>query len=336
MHGIGIIGCGAIFKNHIDVVLTNNQVKLVAICDINEDKTHHYSKEFNCTGYTDYKELIQDNEVDVIHICTPHYLHHEMILAALNSNKHVICEKPVVMNSGQVNSVKDALKTSKSKLCIIFQNRYNITSQTIMDYIKINKLGEVKGIKGFVTWHRDAEYYERSGWRGFYKTEGGGVMINQAIHTLDLIQWFGGELEWLKGSIDTRILNDVIEVEDTAEVTMKFINGATGIFYATTGYVQDSPVEIEVMFEEGALRIFQGRLYLIKNGDMVEIKKDQQKKGPKSYWGNSHGVQINGFYDQIIMDGKDFINIHEGSKAVKIIEAIRQSSQQNKKIYFDN
>ena len=157
-----------------------------------------------------------------------------------------------------------AAKENKRQITINFQNRFNPTSIKAKEIIDSGEMGKIRGVKGLVTWFRDADYYVESGWRGSFQTEGGGVLINQSIHTLDLMRWLVGEVEFIEGHVSTRALKDVIEVEDTAEATLYFKNGARGIFYATNCYTDNSPVEIEIHFDKGTLRIYDDELIKIQ------------------------------------------------------------------------
>lgn len=324
MLGIGLIGCGAISKTHLKAIEGSNRGKLVALCDIKEDKVQKLADQYGCKVYNDYKELIKDATVDVIHICTPHYLHGEMIAEAVKAKKHVLCEKPIVMNMKDAEEIKN-LDRQDCKIAVCFQNRFNPTSIKIKDVTQAHTLGKLIGVKGFVTWYRDEAYYKDSDWRGSFATEGGGVLINQSIHTLDLLQWFGGDIEWIKGNTSTRLLNEIIEVEDTADATIQFKNGAIGLFYATNCNVVNSPVELEITFERGSLRVFNNRLYLIQKGEMSELISDQVSKDAKSYWGESHSILIDEFYQAIINNTEDYIHFEDGLTAIKMIDGIYRS-----------
>jgi hypothetical protein len=174
-----------------------------------------------------------------------------------------------------------------------------------------------------VTWHRDKEYYVNSSWRGRFETEGGGVLINQAIHTLDLMQWFGGKVDSIKGHVDTSVLEDIIEVEDTANATIYYENGAIGIFYATNTFTTNSPVEIQMDFEKGSLRLCGGKLVLSQNKSETLVVDDSKKNIKyKSYWGYSHEKQINEFYKAVLNKAySGYVSIKEGNKAIKMIFA---------------
>ena len=208
----------------------------------------------------------------------------------------------------------------------MFQNRFNQTSVKAREVLDSGMLGRIKGIKGIVTWYRDSSYYTESGWRDDRERAGGGVLITQALHTLDLMQWFCGEAERIKGYADTRCFRGVIEVEDTAEATIWFKNGARGIFYATVCFTDNSPVVIEIHCEKGFLTIWDGELYLARDGKRELLARDQLASGEKAYWGLSHEKLIKHFYKCILQDTADYISVPDAYVSVEMAMGIYESS----------
>lgn len=334
--GIAIIGCGAIYQNHANAVINNEKSYLVCVVDKDENKAKEVAKKYDCDYYVDYKEMLENDDVDVVHICTPHFLHGTMALNAVNKGKHVILEKPVALNYEEAMNMTEKLKESDRIVAVCFQNRYNNTSEKIMEIINNKSLGNVRGVKGYVTWFRDKEYYQGSDWRGSMATEGGGVLINQSIHTLDLLQWFGGKMKSLYGHVSTRLLNGIIEVEDTADATVKFCNDAIGLFYATNDYVTNSPIHMEVLFEKGQLTLMDNKLYLMQDDKMEIVASDIVDANEKSYWGNSHEKLIDNVYECIINNTEDYISVEQASVALHMIKAINYSSKNNNIEYLFN
>lgn len=331
-----IIGCGSIYENHANAIKEYEFSEIVSVVDINEEKAKLAAKKYGCTYYTDYIEMLKDKAIDVVHICTPHYLHSKMAIDAMQHDKHVFTEKPLGISCLEgKNMLEESIRLNK-KLCVCFQNRFNNTSIKAKEILREGTLGKIIGIKGIVTWNRDRNYYLSSDWRGKYITEGGGVMINQAIHTLDLMQWLGGEINAIKGNIDTRVLNEVIEVEDTADATFYFKNGAIGIFYATNCYSTSSPIELEIHAEKGCLRIIDNKLYLTINGVTSIVANDNiDINGYKAYWGLSHKALIQLFYDCILKnDFNGYVNAKDGIKSLEMIHHIVESSKLKQKISF--
>ncbi len=243
-----IIGCGAIYQNHAGSIIESDKARLEAVCDIDATRLEAASRKYMCRAVADYREILDDPAINMVHICTPHYLHAPMAIEAMRKGKHVLTEKPMAISVEQAEEMIKVSSETGMRLGVCFQNRYNQMSRKILDIIRSGEAGGLKGAKGFVTWYRSEDYYRNSGWRGTWEKEGGGVLINQSIHTLDLLNWFaGGDIKSLKASVDTRRLEGVIEVEDTADAFMKTKTGAPVLFYATTGYCANSRVEMEIV-----------------------------------------------------------------------------------------
>ena len=320
-----IIGCGNIHQVHADVLKKIKIADLNYMVDIKTDRAKKAAQKYNCNYLTNYKKLLNKN-IDAVHICTPHYLHAPMAVEFLKNNINVLLEKPLALNYKEGQKIVEAEKNSTAKLTVCFQNRFNTNNQKAKRILEANNLGKVKGIKAIVTWHRGENYYLEDDWRGKYATEGGGVLINQAIHTLDLMQWFGGSIKDVKGNTDTRVLDKVIEVEDTAEATLYFENGALGIFYATNTFTDNSPIEIVIDCEKGSLRLFDDQL-IIKTADNTNFFEENNKGNYKAYWGYGHQKLIKKFYQNISNNNQKLINASEAIKSLKLIKEINDSSK---------
>ncbi len=325
-----IIGCGAIHGNHANPIISCPEANLVAVCDINEEKARAVAEKYNCRFYTDYKEMLDQADIDVVHICTPHYVHAPMAVDAMRKGKHVLTEKPMAMTPEEAREMIRVSEETERVLGVCFQNRYNATSVKIKELLESGKAGRILGAKAFVTWHRDEKYYTESGWRGTWETEGGGVLINQAIHTLDLLQWFLGDIESIHANVDTRLLKGVIAVEDTAEATIRYRNGASALFYATNCYPANSPVEIEIICENATIKLSDQLTIKYKDGETETVSEENPKTGEKSYWGSSHKYLIHDFYKKLSEGAPFGIDGKAGIKALEMIRAIYVSSNTRK------
>lgn len=295
-----IIGCGAIHTCHVDALRHVPGVVLRAIVDIDSAKGSRLAADYGCHFYQDYREMLLDDAIDVVHICTPHYLHKPMILAALAAGKQVFCEKPVVMNPLEANEIQAAATRHQRRVGVCYQNRLNPTSLAIQRCITDGTLGSLRAIKAVLTWSRSGDYYAASPWRGSFATEGGSLLINQAIHTLDLMQWFGEGVKSLKGVVDSAWLADEIETEDSAMVILRFHNGARGLFYASNSHISDSPLLLELEFERGMLRLTDNVLWLFSDDTRTQLASDAAPDGiGKSYWGIGHRLAILHFYQAL-------------------------------------
>ncbi|RPH30582.1 gfo/Idh/MocA family oxidoreductase [Buttiauxella warmboldiae] len=323
-----VVGCGAIHTLHVEAIKSHPACQLWAIVEIDSVKGHALAERYGCHYYADYRKMLCDTQIDVVHICTPHFAHKEMIIAALTAGKHVFTEKPVALNPGEVNEIKQALASAATQLGVCYQNRLNPTSQKIKALLESNTYGKVLSIKAVLTWNRPHDYYAQSPWRGRFATEGGSLLINQAIHTLDLMQWFAGGVESIKGVVESSFLSDATQAEDTAMANMQLANGARGIFYATNCHTTNSPLFLEIHCENGLLQLHHNNLWLI-TGEQKELLASDElpDTGQKYYWGSSHQQAINNFYHAIKhMDDRNYVDIYQAEISLQMVEAIYQSS----------
>ncbi len=336
----GIVGCGNIFPMHAVSISKQENVELVAVCDVKEDRAKARAKEFNCKYYLDYKEMIDKEELDVVHICTPHYMHAPISIYASNAGKNVLTEKPMSIALQDAEAMIKAADDSKTTLGVIFQNRYNNGSKLIKETLQSGALGRILSAKVIVTWDRSDEYYSKSDWKGTWDKEGGGVIIDQAIHTLDLMRWFvDSEIDYVDANIGNRAHN-IIEVEDVAEGVVKFKNGVVTGFFTINYFTYDAPVEIELHCEKGiakmvgdrgTIRFTDGREYA---ADVNPNETFNYGNGVKSYWGTSHTKQIGNYYECLAKGVKPEITGKEAVKTQKMICAIYESGKTHKRILF--
>lgn len=303
-----IVGCGGISRVHAQVLSQADFTDLVACADIRPERAQERAGEHGAKAYTDYIEMLETEKPDVLHICTPHVLHVPMAIEALRRGINVFMEKPAAVSKEQFAQLQAAAKASSAKIGICFQNRFNPTTKEMKDILADQASGAPVGARAFVTWHREAPYYVDSGWRGSLETEGGSVLINQSIHTMDLLAHLLGKPVEIEATATNRHLKGVIETEDTLEACIRFENGARAIFYATTAYVTDSPVLVEVVCENRLIR-FEGDDITVKEQDgtsSTQTLKNDAAIG-KSYWGSGHGACIEAFYASL-NGGKPFMN----------------------------
>lgn len=330
---VAVIGLGDISKIHIPAILENPNARLVALCDIDERLKDAFP---DATFYTDYKEMLEKETLDCVHICLPHHLHYLATKACVESGVHVFLEKPLARNAEEGMALVDLEETYKdTKICVSFQNRLNESFEKLQEIVASGEFGKVTGIKGLVTWFRPKAYYDEKPWRGKMRQAGGGVMINQAIHTLDLMQLIGGEIKTIRGSIDN-LYDYGYEVEDTATSNIQFANGATGLFFSTVTNAVNSTVEFQVILERGKLTIKDSTLTKTNDeGEKEKVIRDTKLPGAKFYYGASHAKLINQFYTCIEKDTDDYIHAKDAQKSMEMISAIRRSSEVKKEIKME-
>ena len=326
-----IIGMGGISVTHIAAIKSSNFTTLCAISDIKQEKLDAAMERIgnpSVKTYTDYKEMILTEKPDVVHICTPHYLHRDMAVFALENGCHVYLEKPAAMNAEQAMDIVEASKKTGKKVCVSFQNRVIPTNAYAKKLVTDGEYGALKGIRAEMTWSRGGAYYTASDWRGTWEREGGGVLMNQSIHTLDLMYYLCGDFDSLEGSVAVRRNKNVIEVEDTAEATIWFKNGIEGIFYATNCNFKDSSVQVELFFEKASFLLYKDALYIHgKNGlEMLVNNSDYTKTEGKACWGNGHVMMMTAFYNAINGSDDYFCDIEDAVPVLRMIGQIYSTS----------
>lgn len=292
MKKVGIVGYGNIGPIHAKALETVETARLYAVCDINAIRRSLCSKMYGTIEYEDYDEMLRDECIDSVHICTPHHLHFAMIKKALEAGKDVVVEKPITMTKEEFVALQKI--KGVEKVAVVMQNRLNPCVQKLKNIVQSKEFGLVKATKAILTWHRDKEYYEQDGWRGKWATEGGGLLINQAIHTLDLFSYLVGDIRNVKAHLCNYSLQEIIEVEDTLSAYLEFDNDVKGIFFATNAYSENSDIIFEIVFEKGIARYIDKQLWI--EGTLVE--EDKKSTAGKTYWGSGHEEMLRNYYDK--------------------------------------
>ena len=290
MKKVCIVGYGAIGPIHAAAISKVEHAKLYAVCDIDEERIEKCCKEYSVITYSEFDEMLSDENIDCVHICTPHHLHFEMIKKALRAGKEVVCEKPVTRTQEEFDELLQL--ENVSRVCVLFQNRYNPCIIKLKEIIESNEHGQIKAVKGIVTWNRTMDYYNTDAWRGKWDTEGGGVLINQSVHTLDYFSYLIGDIKSIQARRANFSLKE-IEVEDTFMAHFLFENDVPGVFFATNSYGITAPPEFEVVMEKATLRYIDKKLYC--NGNVIE--EDSTPALGKYYWGRGHEIAIKNYYD---------------------------------------
>ncbi len=321
-----IIGCGIIAPVHLKAINSIDNGNIYGVCDTDKERAEKYAKEYDAKAFYSFDDVLDDENVDVIHICTPHHLHVDMAIKAISKGKHIVLEKPCAINNEEFEKLLTAYKASDKKICSVFQNRTNTCIEALKDIISENKDGKLLGISGAMRWMRNAAYYNRDAWRGKYATEGGGVLINQSIHLLDLILLFGGKVKRVCASQSNKSLQGVIEVEDTIDALIEFESGLKASFYATNSYPVNQPFQLELNFENATYRYADNNLYKIEKGECTFICKNDASVPGKDYWGGGHKRVIFDFYNAI-ENGTEYIDLSDAVQTTKTMFAIYDSAK---------
>ncbi len=327
-----IVGCGGIAQVHAKVLSNLENVILVACADTKYERALALANLYGARAYDSLEEMLEKEQIDVLHICTPHCMHAPMAVQAAERGIHVFMEKPLAINREQLAQLSALGEQVRIGVC--FQNRYNQNVKYVKGLIDSGRTGQIIGARAFVTWCRNKDYYENSDWRGRFTTEGGGALINQSIHTLDLVTEFLGSPSFVESHAANHHLKDNIEVEDTLEAYIDF-HSCPAVFYATTAYSGNAPVLIELCCEHVTIRMEDMEISCQwKDGRKEHISFEQQAALGKNYWGSGHSAIIHDFYD-CVETGRHFpIGISEAYTTMDLVFKIYESSRENRVIYF--
>lgn len=315
---VGIIGCGRISVMHIMSILQSKKAELIACCDIKKQRADEAAKKYGAKAYTSYKEMLDCEQLDAIHICLPHYLHSKVACYAFEKGINVLTEKPMDVD---LQSAEIAVNKAKEKgvlYGVISQCRYNNSAQLVKKALESGKLGKIISARSTLTWTRPDSYYKESDWKGTWDKEGGGVVIDQAIHSIDLVNWMVDcEIESVSCSMANRG-HKLIRVEDSAEGLITYKNGVKYGFYCMNNYGCDEPIEIRLFCEKGKATFGYDDAYIEYNNGLKEEAHQENNiteyENCKDYWGFQHAKQIEQFYRACL--GEEALEI-SGEEALK-------------------
>lgn len=324
-----VIGCGAIGPVHCEGIRLADEAVLAGVCDVDPVSRGKLSEQFGARGFASFDEVLASNEIDAVHLCVPHYLHTSMAKTALQAGKIVVLEKPPAMTEEQLSDLLSFVEQGgfSDRITVVLQNRRNACVEKMKEFVQGGALGALRGIVAQVNWCRDEAYYNSAAWRGTWKYEGGGLLMNQAIHTIDLMLWLGGKASDVRGHACRRILKN-IEVEDTADILILFENGVRGVFSGTNGYSVTTPASVELEFEGGRLRYADQLLYQIVDDHCTVICRDYPPAQGKACWGASHAKVIDDFYRFLAGKGGNHISLTEAVPSMELIFQVYHQSRQ--------
>lgn len=327
---VALVGCGTIAPNHLSALKKTDNVTVTALCDINPEKARAMRDMFckEARIYTSFDEMLKREELDSVHIATPHYLHAAMAIEALKLNLNVFLEKPMCISADEISALLMAEEKSSGKICVSFQNRFNETVKLAKKIIEDD--GGAEGAYCTVVWQRDLAYYRDSGWRGRWATEGGGVLINQAIHSLDLLVEILGRPKYLYATTSNHHLKEAIEVEDSAEGMIVFESGKQANFYATTSFCAGNETNLYIKTKNHAVEIIDSEIYVDKIRQTVRNTGNPQIG--KDCYGKGHYVIISKFYEALKNGSEVPVSLESAQWALRILLAAYKSGDKKTEI----
>ncbi|OGF50288.1 MAG: oxidoreductase [Candidatus Firestonebacteria bacterium GWA2_43_8] len=340
--GWGIIGCGNICGSHAKGVLSNpDTAEIVAFCDIEEQKAQNACKEYNVKQYyKDYNEMFKNKDIDVISVCTPSGNHMDVTLAAAKAKKHILCEKPLDVTLDKIDRMIEATRKADVRFGGVFQRRTFPESKLLKKAVEDGTLGKMILGDAYLKYTRSDAYYKSAGWRATWELDGGGALMNQGIHGIDLISWIMGGISSVYAKCATKVRK--IPVEDTAIAIVTFKSGAWGVIEGTTSIWPGLETKFEISGTKGTIILEEAKILKWE----VEGEKDkapEMSKGavkaavgahsdPKAITATGHAAHVKDMVEAVKAGRDPMVNGEEGRKAVQTILAIYESSEKGKEI----
>lgn len=333
-----IIGCGRIAPKHAESIVAIPEAELVAVCDIVPEKAQAFADKYGAEPYTDYHEMLKRPDIDVVTIATSSGLHAEIGIAAAQAGKHVMVEKPMAMTLKSADELIAACQKAKVKLAVIHQNRFNKSIKLMRQALEAGRFGKLTHGQATVRWNRNDDYYAQAPWRGT-KLQDGGVLMNQSIHNIDLLQWMFGPVESVFGYTATNLRK--IEMEDVGAAVIKFKSGAIGLIEAaSTIYPKNIEETLNVFGETGSVMVGGIAVNRIETWEFPESEEEKkqifasQESDPPTVYGFGHREIIMDMIQAIQEDRTPAIPGEEGRKALEIILAIYKCQETKEPIVF--
>ncbi len=337
-YGFGIVGCGMIAHFHAKAIADLNDAKLVGCYNRTPDKAQALASEFGCTAHDSLESLLADPEIHVISICTASGAHMEPAVAAAEAGKHVVVEKPLEITLARCDRIIEACEANGVRLATIFPSRFHASSQTFKAAVDSGRFGRLTLGDAYVKWYRSQEYYDSGAWRGTWELDGGGALMNQAIHSVDLLQWMMGPVKRISAATAT-LAHERIAVEDTAVASLEFANGALGVIEATTAAYPGYLKRIEIHGSRGSVMMEEEDFVKWDfaeehPGDKAvkeQMNASQSTAGgasdPAAIGHHGHTRLFEEFFTSLSGDGTSSTDGREGRKSVEIILAIYQAAE---------
>lgn len=336
--GIGIAGAGVIGTLHAGALAGIDGASLVAVAEPREEAGQQLAAKHGARWYASFEELLAQPDVDLVILATPSGMHPEQAVQTATAGKHIITEKPMAISGEGATRMINAAKANDVTLAVIFQNRLQPDVLKLRRAVERGALGQPVLGNALVHWHRTDEYYAANGgWRGTWALDGGGALMNQSIHTIDLLQWIMGGVASIQAQ--TATLTHAIEAEDTASAAVAFHNGALGAIQGTTSAMQDYPVRVELIGDQGRAALTGGTLTdytgTVELTDALLTDEDRRLLDgwtPNEGFGAGHHRQLREIIRAIREGGVAPVPGDEARKAVDIILGIYESARTGTRI----
>ncbi|HHN46547.1 MAG TPA: Gfo/Idh/MocA family oxidoreductase [Planctomycetes bacterium] len=341
--GFGIVGCGMIADFHARAIQAMKGGRLVCVHDCIPRSAQRVGETFAVPWYTDLKKFLKHPGLDVVTIATPSGAHLEPSLAAIKAGKHLAIEKPLEVTLERCDRIIDAAGRAKVKVAGIFPSRFGGSLLEVKKAVDAGRLGRPSAGIAVIPWYRTQAYYDSGGWRGTWKLDGGGALMNQSIHTIDILQWLMGPVKEIAALADL-LAHQRIEVEDTASAALRFASGALGSIVGTTAAFPGTPRRVELYGDQGSIVIVDTEIVTWQfakplAGDKTVIRKygPNPKKltargaaDPKAISFEGHKLQFENLAESLSKQTPLLVDAVEARRAVEVILGIYASALSGK------
>ncbi|MEL6253513.1 MAG: Gfo/Idh/MocA family oxidoreductase [Bacteroidota bacterium] len=340
MKNFGIIGGGSIANLHADAIRDMKGGQLIAAFVRNPERAKIFAEKHGCEVYIKEEELLEDDRIDIVVIATASGVHLESTILAAKAGKHIICEKPLEVTPARVEQMIEVCEKQGVMLAGIFNRRFTPAVDYLKSAIERGRFGRLTLCDAYVKWYRDQAYYDSGAWRGTWELDGGGALMNQSIHSIDLLNYLAGDIKRLSASTTT-LTHKNIEVEDTAVAILEFEHGGRGVIEGSTSCwsAEGLPAEIHISGEEGSVflrdEVFRVWDFAEEAEEDAYIRENLMYSGEAAQGANdpkaiNYMGHLRNFEDVVeaLESGRPpKVTGAEGIKAIKIIDAIYQSSR---------
>lgn len=321
----GVLGCGGIADFHAEAIENTDYAALTGAADNKFEYAKKFADKRNIKAYESYEDMLNDENIDAVCICTPSGCHADNAIAALKAKKHVVLEKPMAITLTDAEKIIDECQNSGCLLTVISQIRFSEDIRRVKALVEENAFGKIVFADLYMKYWRSAEYYSKSQWKGTKKFDGGGALMNQGIHGIDILLYIMGDAKIISSRIKTAYHN--IEVEDAAIAMVEFENGAFGTIEGSTCTYPGFERKIEIMGTEGCAILRENKLekLVVKGETLIDGVAENAlntASDPFAMSSDLHAMQIRNFVGSIHGDEKIFVDCYDGLKAVKLIEEI--------------
>lgn len=341
----GVVGCGVIGTTHAEAIAAVEDAELVAVCDEDRKRADDLAGKYGVSAYTYLDGMLAGERLDIVNVCTPSGLHAAAACAAMRSGRHVLVEKPIEITLDAIDDMLRVQEETGVKLGVIFQHRFDEASQRVHALVHDGAFGRLVLGTAQLLWWRSQSYYDSGAWRGTWKLDGGGVLMNQTIHTIDLLLWTMGPVHSVRASTDT--LAHRMETEDTAVAALRFQSGALGSVVATTGAYPGVVTRLELLGDEGSAVVENDELTYLHfrrdedapagdYGAAPASKRPSEAEGARSNpvgMGNAgHALQIADMISAVREDRPPLVDGRAARMPVELILAIYESARTGREV----